>query len=70
MRILCRFTVLFKLAFIFWLLGLAVGFWAGQHVATASIGPAVAASRTPFPESPGWLSVRGGEFQWSRTPTW
>jgi hypothetical protein len=68
MRILCRFSTLVKLALLALLAGIALGFWAGQHVA-APVRTPVPTSLAPFPGDAGIGDSRGGEFEWSHTPT-
>jgi hypothetical protein len=58
MRILCRFTNLLKLALLALLAGIALGFWAGQHVAAPMRTP-VPTSLAPFPETPGLVTREG-----------
>jgi hypothetical protein len=71
MRILCRFSTLVKLAFLAMLLGLAVGFLAGQRVAAAPEDPPRGGLSSSVPGIAGTdVEQRGGEFEWSRTPTW
>jgi hypothetical protein len=71
MRIICRFSTLVKLAFLALLLGLAVGFWAGQRLATAPDDPPRTGLSSSVPGITGTdVDPRGGEIEWNRTPTW
>ena len=69
MRILLRSSVLLKFTLSTWLLGLAVGFTAGLHVAAGPNSPVAATVSAPFPAAAGMAIGRGGEFAWSRTPS-
>lgn len=58
MRILCGVPTLLKIVLLTWLIGLGVGFYAGQHVAA----PSSATSFSSIPEFAGMRSAGGGEF--------
>jgi hypothetical protein len=67
MAILCRFITLLKLALLAFLIGLVVGFWAGQQVPPPPPAP-VEAIRAVVPEKPGPIVSEGGEFNGAAYP--
>ena len=58
MRILCGLSTLLKIVLLTWIVGLGVGFYAGQHVAA----PSSATTSSSIPEFAGMRSAGGGEF--------